>query len=54
MPFDQYRRMFANYKDLLKEMGVDINRQSEFQIYSDCFHGQHTPWTSESLVAKAL
>ena len=46
--------MFAKYKDLLKEVGVDVSRQLEFQVYSDCFHGQHTPWTSESLVAKAL
>ena len=46
--------MFAKFRDLLKKVGVDVNQQSELQIYRNCFYGQHTPWTSESLVAKAL
>ena len=46
--------MFAKFRDLLREVGVDVSKQVELQIYRDCFHGQHTPWTSESLVAKVL
>ena len=54
VPFDHYGGMFGKFKDLLREVGVDTSKQSKLQIYCDCFHGQHTPWTVETLVAKAL
>ena len=38
----------------MKQVGFDVRDYRQFQVYADCLHGKFTPWTSESLLAKAL